>query len=68
MRTLITAATLAFFVKLPLPALAQPQGSGAMTKYVIERTVPGAGKLSAAQLQAISHKSLEVLRSMGTKI
>ena len=68
MRTLITAATLAFFATLPLPALAQSQGSVAMAKYVIERTVPGAGKLSAAQLQAISHKSLEVLRSMGTKI
>ena len=39
-----------------------------MQKYVIERDLPGAGKLSASELQAISHKSREVLRGMGTKI
>lgn len=53
---------------LPLPALAQSQGGGAMQKYVIERDLPGAGKLSPSELQAISKKSREVLRSMGTKI
>jgi hypothetical protein len=53
---------------LPLPALAQSQGGGAMQKYVIERDLPGAGKLSPSELQAISQKSREVLRSMGTKI
>jgi hypothetical protein len=68
MCTRITAATLAFLVTLPLPALAQSQGSGAMAKYVIERDLPGAGKLSAGHLQAVSQKSREVLRSMGTKI
>ena len=39
-----------------------------MHKYVIERDLPGAGKLSASELQAASQKSREVLRSMGTKI
>ena len=35
-----------------------------MPKFVIEREVPGAGKLSAAELQSISQKSCDVLRSM----
>ena len=39
-----------------------------MPKYVIEREVPGAGKLSDADLKAISRKSVEVLRELGTKI
>ena len=39
-----------------------------MPKYVIEREIPGAGKLSAAELQAISQKSCSVLRSMGPQI
>jgi hypothetical protein len=39
-----------------------------MHKYVIERDLPGAGKLSPSELRAISQKSREVLRSMGTKI
>lgn len=39
-----------------------------MQKYVIERDLPGAGKLSPSELQAISQKSREVLRGMGTKI
>ena len=51
---------------LSLSALAQSQGGGAMHKYVIERDLPGAGKLSASELQAASQKSREVLRSMGT--
>lgn len=39
-----------------------------MPKYVIERTIPGAGKLTAAELQAISQKSCGVLRDMGPQI
>ena len=39
-----------------------------MTKFVIERPLPGAGKLSAGDLQAISAKSCEVLRALGTRI
>jgi len=35
-----------------------------MPKYVIEREIPGAGKLSAEQLQAISQKSCGVLKGM----
>ena len=36
-----------------------------MPKYVIEREIPGAGKLSAEQLRGISQTSCGVLREMG---
>ena len=39
-----------------------------MPKFVIERNIPGAGSLSAADLMAISQKSCDVLRSMGPQI
>ena len=39
-----------------------------MPKYVIEREIPEAGKLSAEQLQAISQKSCGVLEGLGPKI
>ena|SRR5689334_8072079 len=39
-----------------------------MPKYVIERDLPGAGKLTAEQLQAASQNSCDVLRAMGPEI
>ena len=39
-----------------------------MPKYVIERDIPDAGKLSAAELQAISQKSCGVLRNLGPQV
>ena len=39
-----------------------------MPKFVIERELPGAGKLSPQQLQEISGKSCGVLQEMGPKI
>jgi len=39
-----------------------------MPKYVIERDIPGAGKLSAQDLHAISQKSCGVLSRMGPQI
>lgn len=39
-----------------------------MPKYVIERNILGAGKLSADEWEAISQKSCSVLRSMGPQI
>lgn len=39
-----------------------------MPKFVIEREIPGAGKLNAEQLKAISETSCEVLRNMGPEI
>jgi uncharacterized protein DUF4242 len=53
---------------LPFSALAQSQRSVPMEKYVIERDLPGAGKLSAKELQAVSQKSVGVLRDMGSRI
>jgi Nickel responsive protein SCO4226-like len=39
-----------------------------MPKFVIERELPGAGKLSPQELQAVSQKSCSVLRDMGPEI
>jgi Protein of unknown function (DUF4242) len=39
-----------------------------MPKYVIEREIPGAGKLSVQELAAISQKSCGVLSKMGPQI
>ena len=39
-----------------------------MPKFVIEREIPGAGKLTPAELQAISQKSCGVLHEMGPRI
>lgn len=39
-----------------------------MPKYVIEREIPGAGALSAQQLQGISQKSCSVLGKLGPQI
>ena len=39
-----------------------------MPKYVIERNVPGAGKLGAAELTALTRTSCEVLNCLGPQI
>ena len=39
-----------------------------MPKYVIERELPGAGKLSDAELQSISAKSNKVIAELGPDI
>jgi cell division inhibitor SulA len=39
-----------------------------MPKYVIEREIPGAGKLTHEQLQGISQKSCGVLKNLGPQI
>jgi hypothetical protein len=39
-----------------------------MPRYVIERDIPGAGKLSGQDLKAISQKSCSVLGGMGPQI
>ena len=35
-----------------------------MPKFLIEREIPGAGKLTSAELQTVSQKSCGVLRTM----
>ena len=39
-----------------------------MPKYLIEREIPGAGNLTAEQLQGISQKSCGVLKNLGAQI
>ena len=39
-----------------------------MPQYLIERNIPGAGKLTPAELKAISQKSCGVLRGLGPQI
>ncbi len=39
-----------------------------MPKYVIERDIPGAGSMTAEQLQGISQKSCSVLQNLGPSI
>ena len=39
-----------------------------MPKFVIEREIPGAGKLTSEQLKAISQVSCGVLNEMGPRI
>src|SRR5581483_2958352 len=43
-------------------------GGSFMPKYVIERDLPGAGKLTPDQLRAISQKSCGVLSKLGPEI
>ena len=39
-----------------------------MPKYVIERTLPGAGKLTPAELRGVAQKSNSVLRELGPDV
>ncbi len=39
-----------------------------MPKFIIEREIPGAGQLTAAELNVISQTSCGVLRNMGPQI
>ena len=39
-----------------------------MPKYIIEREITGAGKLTGEQLQGISQKSCGVIRNLGPQI
>jgi hypothetical protein len=39
-----------------------------MPRFVIEREMPGAGRLSAAEFQGAAQKSCDVLRAMGPEI
>lgn len=41
---------------------------GFMPKYVIERNIPGAGKLTPEQISGIAQKSCSVLRELGPQV
>ncbi len=39
-----------------------------MQKYIIERELPGAGRLTPAQLQAVSQKSCSVIAELNPQL
>lgn len=39
-----------------------------MPRYVIERNLPGAGQLSAAEVQGVARKSCDVLKELGSEV
>jgi hypothetical protein len=39
-----------------------------MEKYLVERTIPGAGQLTAAELAAVAHKSNGVIATMAPRL
>jgi hypothetical protein len=39
-----------------------------MPKYIIEREIPGAGELSAEELQGVARKSCGVIADMGQRV
>ena len=39
-----------------------------MPQYVIERDMPGAGRMTESEIQEVSLRSLEVLKGMGPQI
>jgi hypothetical protein len=39
-----------------------------MHKYVIERNIPGVGKMSLAELQTVARRSINVLSDLGVEI
>lgn len=39
-----------------------------MPEFVIEREIPGAGKMSEAQIEEVSIRSLDVLKGLGPQI
>lgn len=39
-----------------------------MKKFIVERDIPGVGRMSATDLKAVSQKSCSVLRGLGPEI
>lgn len=59
---LVVTMTLALFTSTDLKA--QNQKENKMKTYVIERELPGAGKLTPAELKSVSQTSCSVLKEM----
>ena len=51
---------------MALPAILRKEGC--MPKFVIEREIPGAGKMAPEELRLAAMKSVEVLKDLGPKI
>ncbi len=52
----------------PVTNKSKTKNTTEMKTYLIEREIPGAGKLTAEELKAISQTSCTVLKSMGPQI
>src|SRR5262249_22075311 len=48
--------------------LIRPAGRKTMSKYLIERDIPGVGKLSTFELRTISQRACRILERLGPKI
>ena len=76
MKTITNRITLIFAILLfagsaTMAQNSKPEKSDNMPElktYMIEREIPGAGKLTAEQLKAISQTSCSVLKEMGPRI
>lgn len=51
-----------------IPTSSETNEETTVPKFVIEREIPGAGKLSPAELKTISRKSCGVLSSLGPSV
>jgi hypothetical protein len=68
---LLAVLMLAGFVanaQTPSPSSTNNSNAPVMKTYLIKRDIPDAGKLSPAELKAISQTSCTVLKAMGPKI
>lgn len=68
----LSGIALIFLSIVSLNSLAQQAGTtpkkGVLKTYLIERDIPKAGQLSAAELKGVSQKSCTVLKEMGPGI
>ena len=76
MKTITNRITLVFAILLLAGSVSMAQNATTVKSdkqpelktYLIEREIPGAGKLSAEDLRAISQTSCSVLKEMGPRI
>ena len=64
----ITSAGFAQTASVTNPSTKKTNQSTTMKTYVIEREIPGAGKLTGADLKSISQKSCSVIKELGPNI
>lgn len=64
----LTALLLAVSAAAAQTATSKPEGQGVMQRYIIERDIPGAGKLTLDDHRGGAAKSNRVLREMGSDI
>lgn len=67
-RSLLTACLIVLGFAATAQTTSQTQTKHEMKTYLIERVIPGAGNLTAADLKGISQTSCGVLDEMGPKI